>query len=314
MQYQASITNRKNVGVNVRLFDPATGMWWAGAAWNGVEAAALLSPLTRLILADPLEDRYVGLVELPDGGPWTVEYLDADSGQVIGEEPADGDRLYPSADTSPLADLVAGKVKDDSNKLVPADYANALGEALNRYSKARPLEAVADITGDGGRDYALPSGWLEGFSGIAAIEYPAGLAPESLVDRRDWKLYATPAGKKLRLLADTPAEGETLRVTYTAVHTEQSVPAVDLEAAANLAASLCLRQLAAAYGNTGDSLIQADSVNYRSKTDEYRRLADSFEKLYKDHLGLKDSDTTPAAMATAPAPESTRVRLTHRRS
>ena len=97
------------------------------------------------------------------------------------------------------------------------------------------------------------------------------------------------------------------------MHDEASLPLSDLEAVANLAASFCLRQLASAFGQTGDSTIQADSVNYRSKCDEFRRLADSYEALYKNHLGLKDGDTVPAASVTARPAETKRPRLTHGR-
>jgi hypothetical protein len=57
----------------------------------------------------------------------------------------------------------------------------------------------------------------------------------------------------------------------------------------------------------------ADSVNYGSKTDEFRRLADSLEKLYKTHLGIRETDTAAAAMATAPPPDPVPARLTHAR-
>ena len=213
-----------------------------------------------------------------------------------------------------LVDLVKSKVKDSSGKLTdPDDYLSAVTEALNRYSKARPFETVADIPGDGGHDYDLPSDWLDGFSTIPALEYPVDQVPEQIIDRRDWKIYSTPAGKKLRLLTVTPAADETLRITYTVYHTEDSVPAVDLEAVANLAASVCCIMLAAAFGQSSDSIIQADSVNYGSKADSFRRLAGSLEGRYKEHLGIKDSDTVTAAMATAAPPDSTRIRLTHGR-
>lgn len=214
-----------------------------------------------------------------------------------------------------LYDLTKANTKDDAGKLVdPTDYDNAIVEALKRYSKHRPRLACTDIAGQDGPDINLPDDWCDGLSTIQGIEYPIGTVPESLLDARDWRFYRTPTDTYIRFAAVRPAGAEEVRLLYTILHTEASVPAADLEAIANLAASVCCRKLAAAYGNTSDPTIQADVVNYRSKTDEYRRLADSLEKLYKDHLGLKDSDTTPAAMATAPPPDSTRPRLTHRRS
>lgn len=206
-----------------------------------------------------------------------------------------------------LIDLIRGKIKDDSGKLTdPDDLTSSATEALNRYSKARPLEVVVDIPGSGTHDVDLPIDWVEGFSSILQVEYPVDLAPANAIDRNDYTIYATPTGKKLRIIIATPDSDENVRQTYTILHSEDSVPIVDLEAVANLAASICLRQLAAAFGQTSDSTIQADTVNYRSKADEFRRLADSFEGLYKSHLGIKDNDTVAAASVVAAPPEDSR--------
>ncbi len=213
-----------------------------------------------------------------------------------------------------LIDLVKGKVKDDSGRLTdPDDYQNAIAEALKRYSKCRPQVLVEDIMGLGVNDYDLPDAWAPEFSVIEQVEYPAGLVPEQLVDPRDYKLYRTPSGLQLRLLAAAPAVGSAIRLTFTALQTEATLPSADLEAVANLAASVALRQLAAAFGQTGDPLIQADAVNYRSKGDEFARRAKEHEGLYNDHMGIGKDAPVKAAMATAPTPDSERMRLTHGR-
>jgi hypothetical protein len=213
-----------------------------------------------------------------------------------------------------LYDLVKEKTKDEAGRLNdPTDYDNAMIEALKRYSKHRPRLVCEDIPGEDGPDIPLPADWTEAFSDIQGIEYPIGRVPEELLDRSDWRFYRTPTDTYIRFLTARPGSDESVRLLYTVLHVEATLPVGDTEAVANLAASLCCRQLAAIYGNTSDPTIQADVVNYRSKCDEYRRLADSLEKLYKEHLGIKDSDTTPAAMATAPPPVSSRNRLTHGR-
>lgn len=209
-----------------------------------------------------------------------------------------------------LIDMIRPKIKDGSGKITdPDDLILAATEALNRYSKARPLEVVVDIAGAGTYDVALPIDWNDGFSEIRQIEYPAGRIPANIIDRRDYSVYAAPTGKVLRILIAQPGADELVRQTYTIPHSEDTAPACDLEAIANLAASICLRQLAAAFGQSSDSTIQADTVNYHSKADEFRRLADSFEKLYKTHLGIKDNDTVAAASVVAPPPDNTRTRL-----
>jgi hypothetical protein len=213
-----------------------------------------------------------------------------------------------------LFDLTMGKVKDDSGKLSePDDYETAIVAALKRYSKHRPLLLVDDIPGDGGHDYALPDGWSPGLSGLQSVEFPAGLIPEVILDSRDYRLYQNPAGLKLRILNIIPTAAEAIRVTYNGMHTEETLPDADQDAVACLAASILCGQLAAAFGQTSDPTIQADVVNYRTKTDEFRRLADFLEGQYKEHLGIMGPDTAPAAMAVSPASDDKRVRITHSR-
>jgi hypothetical protein len=204
----------------------------------------------------------------------------------------------------PLYDLTKSRVKDDSGKLLdPFDYNDGVASAIARYSKVRPLELVADTPGSGNHDCDLPNDWLEGFSVITQVEYPVDRIPANIIDRADYSIYATPIGKKLRILIATPAADEMIRQTYTVMHTEATIPAIDLDAVASLAASICCHQLALAFGNTSDPTIQADSVNYRSKGDEYARRAKELEGRYKSHLGIKDGDTVAAASTTAPPPE-----------
>lgn len=213
-----------------------------------------------------------------------------------------------------LIDSIRAKVKDDSSRLSdPADFTAAAAEAIKRYSKYRPQLTCVDLAGQDSCDIALPPDWSHGLSFIESIEYPIGSVPETLIDPRDWRFYQTPAAICIRFSAIRPVSSQNVRLLYYIMHTETSLPAADRDAVANLAASICLRQLAAAFGQTGDSLIQADSVNYRSKSDEFRRLADSFEGLYTHHVGIKDSDTVAAASVIASAPDNSRPRLIHGR-
>ena len=218
-----------------------------------------------------------------------------------------------------LYDDVERKVKDASGTLVLDDYKGAVSEALKRYAKHRPRVLVADLPGTGAADLALPTGWSDGFSALHSLEYPVGKIPETFLDPRDFKLYRSPAGLKIRLLTVIPTVAQTVRATYTALHADETtVSAVDMDAVANLAAAVCLRLLAAKFGQTSDPTLQADVVNYRSKADEFRRLADAFEALYNEQLGIGKESHAPAASAIASAPdpsskENLPFRLTHGR-
>jgi len=211
-----------------------------------------------------------------------------------------------------LIDDVRTKTKDTGQKLDdPGDYAAAVTEALKRYSKHRPRIICEDLTGNGSHDLALPAGWTEGISAIVSVEYPVGTFPETLLESNDWAEYLTPEGKKLRLADYAPSAVETVRVLYQTLHSEVTLPATDVEAVANLGASICLRLLAALYGQTSDPTIGADVVNYRSKADEFRRLADAFEAQYNEHLGIGSQAPVTGAMSTVKPAGSRRARLTH---
>lgn len=174
-------------------------------------------------------------------------------------------------------------------------YDRHITTALQRYSKHRPGITVVDIIGDGTHDYATPTGWTDDFSSIVSIEYPIGAVPETILDEDDYKIYQTTSAKKIRLINDVPPATESFRVAFTVPRTATTVPAGDVDALAWLAAAYCLEELANAFTQTGDSTINADVVNYRSKSSEFASRAKRLMQLYKEHMGLKDDDTAPAA-------------------
>ncbi len=204
---------------------------------------------------------------------------------------------------STLEDLrtkVIAIVKDTSGKLVnPTDYDAKITAALNRYSKLRPDKLVEDVAGSGTSDLDLPEGWVDEFSTIKSIEYPVGDNPESILDADEYALYRSPDGEKIRLRSDSPAATEVVRIAYTVPRSATTVPAVDVEAVCSLAAALCLEDLANAAVQTADPTMSADVVNYRTKSGEFASRAKRLMQLYKDHLGLKEDDTTPPASAVA---------------
>jgi len=69
------------------------------------------------------------------------------------------------------------------------------------------------------------------------------------------------------------------------VTVECTIPDVDFDAVANLAASLAFEQLAARATQTVDPTLSADSVDYRSKSAEFRAHAAAHRKLYNQHVG-----------------------------
>ncbi|HNP80131.1 MAG TPA: hypothetical protein PKN47_01610 [Nitrospira sp.] len=192
---------------------------------------------------------------------------------------------------------------DDRVRVTAAPFTSqqkerAIQQALKEYAQVRPAVAAQDYAGDGATfDLALPTGWQDGLSTIRQIEYPAGQRIPSLLQNDDWGFYVAPAGKKIRLLSITPSTGETTRVTYTTPHlidaVSSTVSALDEEAVADLAASIGLTDLAAAFANTQSPTITADSVNYADKSRTYLDIAEKLKLRYRKHLGLDQQSDAP---------------------
>jgi hypothetical protein len=195
-------------------------------------------------------------------------------------------------------EMVRGLIKDDGGRLQdPSDYDRNIDAAIGRYSKHRPDEKIEDIVGDGTHDYDLPSSWIAEFSTIRGIEYPIGDIPATMLDSDSYEIYKTPTGNKIRLKDNAPSASESFRITYTILRTAATVPDGDISAFVWLATSLCCEELANAYAQTSDSTISADSVNYRTKSQEFASRAKRLKVLYAEHMGLKDGDLTPPASA-----------------
>jgi len=199
---------------------------------------------------------------------------------------------------------VAGQIQDAAAKLSSNELKSAVEEALGgRYSKDRPQRMVADLTGDGAQyewDTATLTGWQPGFSRIVGIEYPQGQRPPAMLENDDWDLYEKPTGVWLRFRFAL-ANAQVGRVTFTAPHAldASSMPDADFYAVGSLSASLAARKLAAVYTQIGDSSLSADTVNYRTKSQEYMTLAKRLEQDYANLLGTDPERSAPAASRTA---------------
>ena len=187
-------------------------------------------------------------------------------------------------------------VNDTGGDLTSPMFEDAFREALTRYDGDVPLQVVEDLSGDGSTyDFALTS-WVDHFSSVVSVEYPAGYRPAALMDASEYTIYRTESTNDLRLQTMTPGATETVRVTYTARHTISGLDAAAAttvygwheEAIVCLAASRLLIRLADKYlHEQGGSMLAADGIDRNSKSDIARRLANSLEKDYRDYLDIE---------------------------
>ncbi|MFQ5646259.1 MAG: hypothetical protein ACE5GM_04960 [bacterium] len=195
---------------------------------------------------------------------------------------------------------VGRSLQDEADILSEADIDNFILEALSYYSKDRPRVKVTDISGDGGYEYDLPSGWDQGFSTVKRIEYPAGERIPVYLESTDWMIYTDTGGKKLRLLHHTPSGTEVIRVTYTCLYDDTEIdliPAGDQDAFCSLAASLCCGSLARYYSQTSAAGLEVEVVDYPGKAAEYAGRAKELLDIYNRHLG-KGRERKSAASVT----------------
>lgn len=209
------------------------------------------------------------------------------------------------------------RIVKDGSILDDADHNQAVSAALGEYNKDKPRELVADIAGDGGYDYDLPDGWVEGSSAITSVEYPAGERDPVYLEPEDYLLYKSPTGTQLRFTGCTPATGESARVTYTVLHYDDTnIPLADTEAVASLAASYAYEWIANHYVKTKSSTMGADAVNYQTKSDEAGKRAKALRKIYEGHIGKGREMEVQAATGTKdfdPVYPGGMDRLTHPR-
>jgi hypothetical protein len=203
---------------------------------------------------------------------------------------------------------------DESGALVaPDDYDRCIAAALRKYSKDKPYQVIEDIPGDGTAQYDIVLGWSPEYSHIVSIEYPVGDVPPTVLSDDQYSLISQSGTLRLSFRLGT---NDALRITYTAIRSADDVPEIDVGAFCFLTASYCLELLANQFVQSADSTINADVVNYRSKSSEATARAKRLMALYMDAIGLKEGDITPPASSTADFDEKYpggSERLTHPR-
>jgi hypothetical protein len=213
----------------------------------------------------------------------------------------------------PFVDAITPVIADELSWVSDSMQRFIQQAILQRYSKDRPLVLVSDVQGTGTAFVALPAAFPGQdaqvgppavpaipaaygtfdplFSEITQIEYPIGQVPEEDVRSEDWELYRSPSGYQIMLSAYLPLANEQIRFTWTAQHAPDgsTVPVADFYAVCDYAASLCLEGMAARASQSGDNTLGADTVNYRSKSQEYLTLAKAKRKSYFNHMGVDEN-------------------------
>lgn len=206
--------------------------------------------------------------------------------------------------------LRIGNVLQDNSGFVVTttgqEMEQAIRNALEQFGRDVPRSLVADIAGDGTAfDLELPATYVDGYSSVSLVEYPAGERYPVLLNSDAWTLYRTASTLRLRLLESTPTSGSTVRVTFSGMHTvkdldsatETTVPAHMTEAFALLSTAQCMYILAARFLHEQEDTYNLDSVDRGSRSDQARRLANDLTKRYEAMIGTAVSENLRAGSA-----------------
>lgn len=215
--------------------------------------------------------------------------------------------------------LAADLTRDDAAKLTLTEKDRAIAAAVYRYSVDKPRTRVQDVTPGSAQVLPMPAAWEEGFSVILGIEYPKGEIPPALLGTDRYAIYDDGTAKKIQLLDAVAVAASNTRISYTIKHVvdaaTDTIPLQHREPVACFAAASLCDQLASYYAGGTDSSIQADSVEQRSKAQEYASRAKTLRKRYHDELGIEDKHSMAAGvMVNLDLPSSTNEdRLMHPR-
>lgn len=177
-------------------------------------------------------------------------------------------------------------LKDGARNLSPNDKDAHIKNAARIFSRRFPRILAVEVTGDGGFEYAPPTGFVDGFSTITDVFFPwdpTDQDPEKM-ERKDFVLFEGPNGLKLRFRQDRPATTQQFLAQFTAPHIADasetdviaqlsdagtvidgadviSAKQADVESAADVQVFI---KVTAAVGNDLDVIIQAseDGTNF----------------------------------------------------
>ncbi len=199
---------------------------------------------------------------------------------------------------------VRARVQDDTPFETPLEFSEHIDTALLQVDKDSAFRTVFDIVGDGGGDYALPATFQRGYDDVRDVEAPAGENPPLFRARNDeWFLYedpTKPAGQQMRLRFKTLSVkiADLIRVTTLGPHTVNDTTSTldpnQFLGVVYFASAEVFRSLAARFGQTTDSTIAADAVDYAGKTQSFLFSAERSDRRYKEIIGLGEGTTKPA--------------------
>jgi len=200
--------------------------------------------------------------------------------------------------------IVSGLMQDNAGKLSATTRNQAIQAAVKLHSNNIPAIKFRVVTGMSNDTIRTPTGWVDEVSQIMQVELPINERPPSYLEEEDFKVIpavtATTAYRIL-FLNDVPGATERVAIRFSAPHTlgtvsaSNTIPDAHIDAVAHLGASIACQQLAAFYSQSGDSLIQSDSVNNQGKNPNYLQLSKAYMNYYLMFFKIDEKGFAKAA-------------------
>jgi len=222
-------------------------------------------------------------------------------------------------DLSSALRVIKRKARVGSDLLPDAEATESLSDALEEYSGDSERILATDVSGTGSV-FDLPATFVEGWSTIKSVESPIGSRPPIyLVEGSDYEVVHTGSGTKIQFVSVNPSLP--FRVSYRALHTidglesetSTTVPAAHRKAVILLAVHYAALSMAMNYAGTSTPQNSGDTVNYRTKEQEWRSIAKEYRERY-DKV-VKENDEAAAFILDVEVPRTAGVlpRLWHMR-
>ncbi len=191
--------------------------------------------------------------------------------------------------------MLEDMVRDDSTTS-QADQDLALEIGLLKYSKDVPRKITDPVTSDGTDLVDLPEGWQNDFSKLINVRVAEG---QELVDFGEWQLVDVIGGQQVKVQYIQPPGGD-VYITYTFPHEldyeTTTVPKVDKIAVCYWAAAWLLDQLSTQYAGHQQTMLDADAVDWQSKSKDFAGRAKLHRSQYHEHLGTQQGKITASGV------------------
>jgi hypothetical protein len=176
--------------------------------------------------------------------------------------------------------------------------ASFVGASIAVFSRHVPRLLISKETvASTNTSYALtlPADWEAGFSTLVGIEYPLANNPPTYLELDDYQMYLDPntGSNKILFIGEYPVED--FAITFTGLWTETTLNSYDKDSVALLASSMVCDRLSAKYAGGTDDIIQADVINWRTKTRDYTDAKKNFLQLFCLRTGVGEKNMAPVA-------------------